>query len=529
VRQRIGALQQREQELLRSIDEMAMVKKQVLDAQLTEIMRGTCPPAAAETVDGEVDHDRFLVNADAVIAFRIGEEDFLDKINTFGAIGEDSAYASLSYAKGPALGVLKVDNPSYLWVYACDRNGHRRKDGGNLITPTVSNPECFQSMDVEDLKDGRYKIKFVPRAKGTFMLDIAINSEDCDETIYGSPFQLTVRQQTDYQAIGVNDVMGKVTIGASGDAHSVNALGTIHHPSGIDFDASGRFVFVADQSNSRVQVFEYETGQPVCAFGKNGFGSADFDTPCDIVVDRDNRVVVSDLLNHRLQVLEFNPREVTLKHVRCVGLQGFGYGQFQFPKGLTIQENGHLVVCDSGNHRVQVLDVLNNFSFVRQYGTQGEGKGQFVSPLDVAVNTQGEILVSDSTNRIQVFNVEGEFLRCFGGSSKAQRAKGLPTNGYFNYPTNMAVNDENVLFVSDQGNSRVQVLNATDGTFMHRWGGSKKKAGAPGGEDAGAETEPDDPDRPPEWVGIKKPTGIAVNTHGSIVVADYHWNTVFAF
>jgi len=157
VRQRIGALQQREQELLRSIDEMAMVKKQVLDAQLTEIMRGTCPPAAAETVDGEVDHDRFLVNADAVIAFRIGEEDFLDKINTFGAIGEDSAYASLSYAKGPALGVLKVDNPSYLWVYACDRNGHRRKDGGNLITPTVSNPECFQSMDVEDLKTADIK------------------------------------------------------------------------------------------------------------------------------------------------------------------------------------------------------------------------------------------------------------------------------------------------------------------------------------------------------------------------------------
>lgn len=50
----------------------------------------------------------------------------------------------------------------------------------------------------------------------------------------------------------------------------------------------------------------------------------------------------------------------------------------------------------------------------------------------------------------QVFDQKGSFLRSFGVRGKK--------DGFFHYPVGIAVNDENALFVCDQGNHRIQVL-----------------------------------------------------------------------
>jgi len=446
----------------------------------------------------------------------------LDKVAKFGVIDEASTYASITFAKGPALGVMKVGNPTYALVHTCDRTGGRRKEGGSEVSVEPSHPEAFENLEVEDLKDGRYKIKFVPKAEGSFTMNIVIkNPDNSFEAIAGSPFQLTVRMPTEYAAIASapEHVEGRLKFGETGEAHFPDKMGAFHHPAGVDFDGSGQFVFVVDQGNHRVQAFDTTDQQPLAEFGKKGFTSLDFDTPCDLVVDRENHVVVTDLLNHRLQVLEFSLKTRDFRFIRSIGHNGTGPGQFQFPKRLCFADTGHVLVCDSGNHRVQVLDATDGFKFVREFGKLGEGEGEFMTPLDVVVNSDGEILVSDSNNRIQVFNTEGVFLRAFVFGKK-------PKDGALNYPTNMVVNDENALFICDQGNHRVQVLSAKDGTPLHRFGGAKKKK-AEGEEEPPAEEE--DADKPPEWSGIKKPSGISVNTHGMVVVADTYHNTLFAF
>lgn len=511
VAERVKKLQEREKELLEQIKTMAAAKVEVLKAQMSEIARGTCAPAPADE-GAASDSDRFMIRVDAVIAFKLGEQDFVEKIPEFGMIGESSTYASLTYANGPALGVLKMDNASYLWVYSCDRNGVRRTEGGNPVIAQFSSPSDFDGLEVEDLKDGRYKIKFVPRTSGVFTLDVSVDSENSVEAIRGSPFTLNVQQPTDYTLYGKDvAVDGKRKIGDLGEPYLADKMGCVHHPSGVDFDEQGKYIFMVDQSNHRVQVFDVEDGKAVSVFGSKGFGVQEFDTPCDIVVDRFNRTVVSDLLNHRLQLLQFNARTHQLEHVRYVGGQGSGPGQFEFPKGIAFSEDGHVIICDAGNHRVQVLDVNNDFKFVREFGSCGGGEGQFVSPLDAAVNSSGEIIVSDSNNRIQVFDSEGVYQRCFG-YGKGQK------DLFFDYPTNLTVNDENALFICDQGNHRVQVLDASDGRILHSWRGYRKKPVE------GAEEDED-----PPWVGIKKPAGIAVNTHGTVIVSDYFFNVMFEF
>merc|ERR1712048_627905 len=218
------------------------------------------------------------------------------------------------------------------------------------------------------------------------------------------------------------------------------------------------------------------------------------------------------------QVLEFCVATGELRYSGSLGQNGTAPMCFNYPKGICFMENGHLYVCDSGNHRVQVFDSLDSFKFIREFGKPGEGEGEFSTPLDCAVNNDGEVLVSDSCNRIQVFDAHGSFLRLFGGSGRKE--------GCFEYPCNMAVNDENAVFVVDQGNHRVQVLDAKTGKALHLWGGSKKKK-AEGEEDAPAED--DDPDKPPPWSGLKKPAGIAVNTYGRVIVSDHFHDKLLAW
>mmetsp|Transcript_30156 Transcript_30156/g.54693 ORF Transcript_30156/g.54693 Transcript_30156/m.54693 type:complete len:566 (+) Transcript_30156:63-1760(+) len=522
---RVAALQARQDDLLRDIDALAQQKVKTLESQLHAIRGGVCPPAPSEDPDKEPIEGRYLLNADAVISFRLAETDFMEKIAGFGNIGEKSTYASLSYAKGPALGVLKVGNPSYLWVFACDREGVRRTEGGDRVEATLSHPEEFQDLVVEDLKDGRYKVTFIPCAPGSFSLRITVGPEGAEEELNEGPFTLDVRNPTVYQEIGAEEfVEGKLKIGGPGEAHVPDSIGSVHHPSGVAFDHTGKYIFVVDQSNHRVQVFDAATQQALTATGGKGLGFMHFDTPCGIVADRENRVVVSDLLNHRLQILDFNPRTHSLTHAGSVGQMGSGPGEFAFPKGLGLTENGCVLVCDSGNHRVQVLDMLDNFKFVREMGSQGSGEGQFESPLDAAVSCTGEILVSDSNNRIQAFDSKGAFLRMFGLRGRK--------DGLFHYPSNIAVNDENALFVCDQGNHRVQVFNAADGMFLHKWGGSKKKPAEPveGEEEAPPPAEEEEgAEKPIEWQGLRCPAGIAVNAYGMVVVSDYQSHTIFAF
>jgi len=60
------------------------------------------------------------------------------------------------------------------------------------------------------------------------------------------------------------------------------------------------------------------------------------------------------------------------------------------------------MVCDSGNNRIQALEL--NGKFVGKFGTHGKQLGEFQSPWSVAVLSNGRIVVSDFSNhRIQIF------------------------------------------------------------------------------------------------------------------------------
>jgi len=69
---------------------------------------------------------------------------------------------------------------------------------------------------------------------------------------------------------------------------------------------------------------------------------------------------------------------------------------------LSINKAGHLMVCDTLNHRVQVFDLSGNF--VAKFGTKGSGRGELDRPMSTAVLSDGRIVVTDfGNNRVQIF------------------------------------------------------------------------------------------------------------------------------
>jgi len=206
VAERIQALQARQQELLEQIDLLVQSKVEILETQLQQIQSGNCPFAPSEDredPDAPPMDGVYLLRADAVLRFRLSETDFASKIADWGQVAERSTYASMSFAKGPGLGVLKVNTPSFVWVFACDREGGRRGEGGDRVVASLSHPEEFQDVAVEDMHDGRYKVTFTPLTPGSFSLQISIGPEGAEEEVTGCPFILEVRPPAVYHTIGV--------------------------------------------------------------------------------------------------------------------------------------------------------------------------------------------------------------------------------------------------------------------------------------------------------------------------------------
>ena len=76
-------------------------------------------------------------------------------------------------------------------------------------------------------------------------------------------------------------------------------------------------------------------------------------------------------------------------------------GEFNKTGYLSVSKSGHLVVCDSANHRLQVFELSGEF--VRMFGTEGSETGEFDLPVSAANLSDGRIVVSDcGNNRIQI-------------------------------------------------------------------------------------------------------------------------------
>ena len=87
--------------------------------------------------------------------------------------------------------------------------------------------------------------------------------------------------------------------------------------------------------------------------------------------------------------------------------------------------DAQVFVCSKSDYAVIVLDCRNLYE-IRRFGRKGSGNGEFNYPIDVVAG-EGELYVSDYKNhRIQIFSMEGKFIRSFIIKDPATQKKYTP-------------------------------------------------------------------------------------------------------
>lgn len=244
-------------------------------------------------------------------------------------------------------------------------------------------------------------------------------------------------------------------------------------PSAIDFDSNGNLI-IADTGSHTIKKLILETGEVEIIAGKtNEIGYADgltknatFNAPVGIAVGENDEIYITDTYNDRIRVIE-NGFVSTL----AGSTKGFADGdafkaKFDTPCGIALTTDGKLLVADSGNYRIRIVEPNGNTKTLAGNNSQNSfdstlSDAKFVRPMDVEIDERGLIYVTDG-NSIRV--IGGRFLPFVETISNTERgfADGLPWEGKFNRPSGLAIDKNGDLFVADSENQVVRVFTDSD-------------------------------------------------------------------
>jgi sugar lactone lactonase YvrE len=225
-------------------------------------------------------------------------------------------------------------------------------------------------------------------------------------------------------------------------------------PYGLAEDSKGN-IYVADGKVGAIFVFNAETKD--LQMIKNGV-HAHFGDIIGLAIDDSDRLFVSDTKLHHILVFG--------KDRKIEG--AISGGGLVDPGGMAIDnENRFLYVADAALDQVFVYDA-DKLNLIRKIGTAGKRHtltepGQFSVPTNVAVDADGNLYVTDVyNNRVEVFDAEGNFIRQWG------KAGDRP--GTFSRPKGIAIDSDGHVWVADAVEDILQCYTA-DGHFLMWLGG----------------------------------------------------------
>jgi DNA-binding beta-propeller fold protein YncE len=218
-------------------------------------------------------------------------------------------------------------------------------------------------------------------------------------------------------------------------------------------------LWLVNARNREVIVFDVD-GNLRFRFGSEGSGDGQFKgDPRGIAISPDGtQVYVSDEGNHRVQVFDGSGAYVA-------SLSGPSGAQSELvdARGLDTAEDGTLVVSDEWDYALKEWTPAG--AFQRQiFGTPAP-VGGVNSPRGLAVDDTGRVYVSDWWNqRLQRFNADGSGALAWG--FRGTRAE----EGSINFAWDVALQPgTNRLFLANRESHEIEVFTA-DGTYVTRWG-----------------------------------------------------------
>ncbi|XP_077996773.1 E3 ubiquitin-protein ligase TRIM71-like [Glandiceps talaboti] len=210
----------------------------------------------------------------------------------------------------------------------------------------------------------------------------------------------------------------------------------------------GNDIIIADSGNSRLQIIDRKEGK-ISKLQFTGFSKPL--NPSGVAVTSQNIYYISDCceFDHSGKNVVNGNNQIIVSNSAGDVLQCLGKGVVKQPCGVCCgTQNNILYVVDNWLHCIHMFNT-KTYAYIKSFGEEGSDPGQFKYPQYATVNSKGHVIVSDTSNhRIQILNSNGEYLFHFGkkGNRRAQ----------FNDPLGVATDNHDNIYVADSGNHRVQ-------------------------------------------------------------------------
>ena len=266
------------------------------------------------------------------------------------------------------------------------------------------------------------------------------------------------------------------TLAGSGTAGYSEATGTaaqMDNPQGIA--VYGTTVYFSDTDNHVVRsitsggVTSKVAGNDGNAQTKDGnANSSRFHTPTHMAVDSTNDYIyVLDSGTDSLRKIDLNVSTTNSSYVTTLvssGLSTSGGG------GMVVDSSGNIYLADTGNHCIKKITFGGSVSvFAGSSGSSGDAEGagtaaRFDTPTDITIDEDGYLYVTDQGNhKIKRINPSGEVLT-LAGSGSANMTDGDLFTAEFNTPHTIGFSND-VLYIKHSSNGRIRKMPKPD----HFW------------------------------------------------------------
>ena len=258
--------------------------------------------------------------------------------------------------------------------------------------------------------------------------------------------------------------------GAIGSADGIGTAASFKYPDGAVFNSQNT-LFVSDQSNHKIRkITPNGTVSTFAGSGTigsaNGVGTAaSFYYPAGIAVDAADNLYVADYGNNKIR--KITP-DGTVTTFAGTGVAGTAEGdvstaQFNGATGVCVDSFGNVFVADYYNNKIREIDTLGNVSTFAGSGAIGSADGigtaaSFYYPAIVAVDTANNLYITDEENhKIRKITTNGT-VSTLAGNGAPGANDGVSTAAQFNFPTGVAIDDSNTVFVCDYGNNKIRKI-----------------------------------------------------------------------
>ena len=185
------------------------------------------------------------------------------------------------------------------------------------------------------------------------------------------------------------------------------------------------------------------------------------------------------------------------------------------PSAVILDSVGNLLIADSGNCRIRkvgtngIITTMAGKGIPFYSGDNGAATNAAINnPVGLTLDTNGNLFIADSqNNRVRKVAVNGTITTVAGNGTAGFNADNIPATGSeLNYPTGVAVDVTNNLFIADYSNQRIRKVNAL-GTISTVAGTGSSGYSGDGGSPTSAK--------------INSPSGVVLDAAHNLFIVDY--------